>query len=321
MKFIACLRNLGVFEIFHTSACATKQKKTNICSKFFFVYFITRLGRPLGKVKKFKCRSMDWKNMTCIFNEMDNNIPITYELMYKASGFNGKRFPCKLINGYSRDRSCLVYSDTKKAVNTQDAELFKFSENLTFKLTSTFPESARLIPHQIEEVFVINHLASVVPAAPTALTATEVTTDSALLQWKMPPSIYYTSFATDFDLQIRSQFDNDWRSYPLETENSPKTQQVRLENLEYAYAQYDVRLRIKTHAAPDDDEMWSSFVEATFQTKSRVPDRPPTSTFGAFHINDFDVVTVYWQQLDDWESNGPNLHYTIAAAKQDGRTM
>lgn len=87
--------------------------------------------------------------------------------------------------------------------------------------------------------------------------------------------------------------------------------EYHLNNLEYAYDWYDMRIAMKVETAEDEPEMWSLFSNHTFQTKPRPPDNPPTTDIGGFSINDHGHVFVYWRELPISRSNGPNLHYDI----------
>lgn len=87
--------------------------------------------------------------------------------------------------------------------------------------------------------------------------------------------------------------------------------EYHLNNLEYAYDWYDMRIAMKVETAEDIPEMWSLFSNHTFQTKPRPPDNPPTTDIGGFSINDHGHIFVYWRELPISRSNGPNLHYEI----------
>lgn len=94
---------------------------------------------------------------------------------------------------------------------------------------------------------------------------------------------------------------------------------IPLNNLEYAYDWYDIRIAIKVDGAEDIPEMWSAYANHTFQTRPRPPDNPPKTDIGSFSINDHGHIFIYWRELAISRSNGPNLRYDITL--QNNRTM
>lgn len=252
--------------------------------------------------------------MKCEFKEMDNYIPIEYNLSYKIDGT--KMFvdlTNKLKNESYRSRFTWIY---------QNSSGFHapFNHNYVFKLISYFNESGVKHAKPYTEVFKINHYESVILYKPKNLTVSNITIDSALISWKLnETNNNYASLPIDYDLSYRSEFapnPTEWTSIPIES-HSHKFNSILVENLVYPYAKYDIRLRVKSHQAPDTPEMWSEYIMNDFQTLPKIPDRPPESIFGAFHINDHKEVTLYWKELQQSESNGPHLRYEFTEIRQD----
>lgn len=236
---------------------------------------------------------------------MDNTLKINYNLTYVTNNYPRLAYDqCKLTVDFNRTRSCVIYKN--------DDPHYQLTKTFLFTLTSSFRNSQFLPTDSFTETFEVDHYASVVPAAPQNLLVSDITTDSALLSWELPKKYFSRSIPLDLELEIKSQYDQIWRKVTTKSFSSH-----RLEHLEHPFALYEVRLRIKTEAAPDKDEMWTPYVENTFQTLGRIPDRPPISTVGAFYISDYGNLTLYWQQLEEAESNGPNLRYTFSEIKEN----
>lgn len=102
----------------------------------------------------------------------------------------------------------------------------------------------------------------------------------------------------------------EWNQLP-DIDSNKRSLGIQLENLEYAYDWYDMRIITKVESAEDIPEMWSPFANCTFQTRARTPDNPPKTDQGGFSINDHGHVFIYWRELQMSRSNGPNLHYEV----------
>ncbi|XP_063699809.1 cytokine receptor-like isoform X2 [Culicoides brevitarsis] len=269
------------------------------------------VGKRLGNVKDFSCRSKDWLNMTCAFKEMDNYIPLSYRLTYKLDRHRaGNYYNCPLHNDSKRGQYCDLYY--KGETTSGNVEKFKADDYFYFTLESRYAEKTGLVGTNTEN-FEIDHLANVVPAAPTDLLVTNTTTDEATLTFKVPSHYKNTRISFDYEVQTKCQFDESWQSTNF-TNIHPTTSELRVP-LRYPFTEYDLRLRVKSHTAQNTEEMWSPFVTEKVKTLSRVPDRPPESTFGAFYIHDDDNLTIYWRHLEKYEENGPDFRYDIRGPK------
>lgn len=63
--------------------------------------------------------------------------------------------------------------------------------------------------------------------------------------------------------------------------------------------------------SPNLEEMWSKYALIVFRTESRVPDEPPKTDIGGFHIDVNGHIFIYWKELPKKKYNGNNLHYNI----------
>lgn len=80
---------------------------------------------------------------------------------------------------------------------------------------------------------------------------------------------------------------------------------------------YDVRVRSKVEGALDVPDMWSNFSYLTIRLASRIPDEPPKTDIGGFHIDDNNNIYIYWNKLPESKQNGPNPHYVIYYQSND----
>lgn len=97
---------------------------------------------------------------------------------------------------------------------------------------------------------------------------------------------------------------------------------VTITNLTYPYREYVVIVRVKVKSAPNVDSMWSEPCNGTFSTKPRQPDAPPRIPVGSFYIDPNEkYVRLYWQQVTQYEENGPDFHYVISKTYLNGTLM
>uniref|UniRef100_A0A336MQ57 CSON004107 protein n=1 Tax=Culicoides sonorensis TaxID=179676 RepID=A0A336MQ57_CULSO len=264
------------------------------------------IGKKLGNVINFKCRSIDWKNMTCEFTEMDNNLPMSYQLIYRLDHeLSNTIYQCPLKNDSKRGRYCNVYPNPQHT-----NEYYKPDDYFFFSLNSTFAERTGLKGNNVEP-FKIDHLANVIPLRPSNFRPNQVGTNNVTVKYDLPSHYDNTRMRFDYEISIKSEYFETWKVIDLNlTGIEPKIRELVIP-LDHPFTDYDIRMRIKSSKANNTDEMWSSYVMTRTKTLSKVPDRPPTSTFGAFYIHDDDNLTIYWQQLKKYEENGANFQYVI----------
>lgn len=90
---------------------------------------------------------------------------------------------------------------------------------------------------------------------------------------------------------------------------------VPLKNLKYAHAWYEVRISakvaIKDKLLDTLPDLWSNFSSIYFTTASRIPDDPPRTDIGAFSVNDYGHVYLYFVGLPLSKHNGKDLQYVF----------
>lgn len=263
-------------------------------------YNDVKVGYRPGPVKGLKCRAMDWKSMNCTFEQMQNPVPVHYKLEYHPRGA-GQIYNCPLRYDYNKNHSCLLGTTYRKSHGIFNFNLYS---NNTF---GTYNQS-----------FTINNFASVITSPPEKLAATEINSYSVTLSWEI--NFELLGFPELFDFQIISQStcDLEWKtidvlSYRPISKDSQKYYNYFLP-LNYSHTWYDIRLRMRSSVAPNEEEMWSKWSNVTFQTAHRIPDYPPKVDAGSFNVRANGDLYVYWKDLPKCQQNGANYNYTVISS-------
>lgn len=129
---------------------------------------------------------------------------------------------------------------------------------------------------------------------------------------------YYKPRGLEFETRIKP--DNmDWFDIPNYEQSFKTNFKIIIKDLPFAYYNYtlSLRLRVKSKTA---DTLWSEANIARFQTKSCLPENPPSTDVGSFYIYK-NNVTIYWKPLPRQKHNGPNFKYIFSEIKRNGRAM
>lgn len=282
------------------------------------IQYICKLNRTKGvdmrsvyvgykpyNVSNFKCRSENWQKMNCSFEQAYNPIPTNYSLSFRFDT-SPVDFNCPLEGKFNSTWKCTVDLDSSYR---QSHELYYF-----------VLESNNIFGKNREE-FLINNFNNVIPDAPSECKAVNITSSSATLHWAI--SYKLQTFKRDFNFQIKilSSFDNKvWKPVNVSRISKALTNYtLPVENLEYADARYDVRIRMKTATAEDIEEMWSNYSSCLFNTLPRRPDNPPEVAVGGFEINVYNDIFVYWKEIVKSKHNSANgFQYKIADIWRNG---
>lgn len=123
-----------------------------------------------------------------------------------------------------------------------------------------------------------------------------------------------------FLIRIISEYEKEWTT----TTHGPvngislgkdkhKHVTVPLKNLKFAHAWYEVQIfskvAIKDKLLDTLPDLWSNFSNIYFTTASRIPDDPPRTDVGAFSVNDYGHVYLYYEGLPQSKHNGKDLQY------------
>lgn len=149
------------------------------------------------------------------------------------------------------------------------------------------------------------------------LTTRDIQSDSALLTWTLPTSGWNLDRAFVFLITYTCDASNEiWTNRTYDTSRNfamgSKNFSFKLENLEYAFTGYDVRVYVKVAKDDvEDDPLWSNYSAHIFKTASRRPDNPPETDIGSFSISDNKQVYVFWKALPEFKQNGANFKYEV----------
>lgn len=259
-----------------------------------------RVGYKPGDidVNNFKCRSINWQNLTCTFKQMNNSIPTSYDLSFVPNSYSNYWYKCPLTANMDQSYTCTIGPETSYRPSH---EVYKFS---LFSV-NTFANHTQEIK--------VNQFANIIPEAPTYVTISNITSRQVNVSWAISYHLY--AFPKYFIHQINYTSEHDYGVWKVITLQNIKTKAsdgytYHFDNLRYANAWYDIRIRLRCSEALDIDEMWSNYTGTTFKTQPRKPDDPPATDIGSFQINNDDIY-VYWIELPLHKRNGDNTEYVI----------
>ncbi|XP_058829691.1 cytokine receptor-like isoform X2 [Topomyia yanbarensis] len=266
------------------------------------------VGYKPYNVTNFKCRSENWQKMNCSFEQAYNPIPTKYDLSFRFDT-SPVDFTCPLEGQFNNTWKCSVDLDSSYR---QSHELYYF-----------VLESSNVFGRNRQD-FIINNFNNVIPEAPSECTVSNVTSNSVMLHWTI--SYKLQTFKRDFIFQIKilSSFDNKmWKFVNVSGIHKSLTNYtLPLENLQFADARYDVRIRMKTATAEDIEEMWSNYSSCLFNTLPRRPDSPPDVAVGGFEINVYNDIFVYWKEVTKSKHNAANgFQYKITSITRNGEPV
>ncbi|XP_031640435.1 cytokine receptor-like [Contarinia nasturtii] len=273
------------------------------------------VGTQPAKVINFKCRSYNWENLTFNFERPFNPVPVNYTLLYGIGIETGKlkfqtpTHACRLVPNYNRKFTCTITFENEPPYRqSYDYYYFRLMGNNVFG--------------NITEDFTIYHYNIMVPNPPENLSETNITSNSVILNWKLPALLQNFPRQFVYTINYTDEYHKDqWIKLgpfkePHKNEREEHNMQMShaLTNLPYADTWYDYRISFKVDDAEDIPEMWSNCKSQIFKTESRIPDKPPLTDVGSFSLTPSGHVFVYWKELLESEHNGANLKYIIIDA-------
>ncbi|XP_031624527.1 cytokine receptor-like [Contarinia nasturtii] len=274
------------------------------------------VGTAPEKVIDFKCRSYNWENLTCSFEKPYNPVPVDYTLYYGIGIETGKptfqtpTHSCRLGINYHRQFTCAITFENEPPYR-QSYDYYYF-RLIGVNRIGNFTED-----------FTIYHYNMLVPNPPENLSETNITSNSVILNWKLPALLQNFPKQFVYRINYTNEYQKDqWIELgpfkePRKNEREEHNIHMShaLTNLPYADTWYDYRISFKVDDAEDIPEMWSnSHIGHIFKTESRIPDKPPLTDIGSFSLTASGHVFVYWKELSESEHNGPNLKYIIIDA-------
>lgn len=123
-----------------------------------------------------------------------------------------------------------------------------------------------------------------------------------------------------------SQFETEYTNITVgpvigKEEDKKKQVTVALTKLNYAHSWYEVLIFAKVEIndnwlATTIPDLWSNNSSIGFATASRVPDTPPRTDMGAFSVNDYGHVYLYFEGLPLSRHNGDKFNYTFTETRR-----
>lgn len=288
---------------------ATEQKDRYTCKCDDKGVDVTKIfvGTPPTNVTDFQCRGYDFSYLTCNFTVPENKIYTDYKLKFSTSSPNYV-YPCKLENGIQpSERICNITME-----NNSYRIIYQY---YNFTLT------ACNILGCLNQSIIIDQHNRIVPARPIVEVG-NLTTNSVTLYWMVTKfSQYSHTDGLQYEIRLRPE-KFDWFSINTNRvlEKNEKDFKAEINNLQFSNRRYDFSVRVKTVRANSSDEtMWSEPCVGFFYTKAKKPERAPNMDVGSFYIDPTEQnIRIYWQQLAEYEENGPGFIYNITEVRRDG---
>ncbi|XP_055904411.1 uncharacterized protein LOC129940176 isoform X2 [Eupeodes corollae] len=291
---------------------ATEQRAQYSCKCHDKGVYITNIfvGTPPTNVSDFQCLGYDFSFMTCNFTVPQNKIYTDYKLKFSSSSPD-YIYTCNLENGLQpSERICNITMD-----NNNYRIVYQY---YNFELTAS--NSLGTLTQSI----MIDQYNRIVPARPLVEVG-NLTTNSVTLYWMVNKFSQYThTDGLQYEIRLRPEkFDWFYINTNTVLQKNKEHYKAEINNLQYPYRRYEFIVRVKTVRANNSDEtMWSEPFEGVFYTKPRRPERAPDMDVGSFYIDPTEQnIRIYWQQLAEYEENGPDFLYNITEVQRDGKLI
>lgn len=89
---------------------------------------------------------------------------------------------------------------------------------------------------------------------------------------------------------------------------------LSIDDLPYAYYEYNISLRIKMRMPA---ATWSDAYSIGFRTLPITPEVSPTVDVSSFYLN-ATHLRLFWYPMAEYHRNGSNFHYIVKLSKQNG---
>uniref|UniRef100_A0A182R1P4 Fibronectin type-III domain-containing protein n=1 Tax=Anopheles funestus TaxID=62324 RepID=A0A182R1P4_ANOFN len=271
-----------------------------------------QIGHKPREVKDFKCRAPLWdKYMVCTFTPDINTIATTYDLKHNFVSPIQQNYNCSLVaDNQTNQTKCII--DISNGYR-------RIEKKYNFILTAKNPLAT------LTQYIVVNHYDVIIPNIPLEVEIKNITSNSAILQWKKWYKYKHFGFQTFIcEIKLLSIFDNNvWHTVSTDELMLNDVQYtLPLRNLPYAATSYDVRIRMRMNSTEEGEDLWSNFTSCLFDTLPRKPDTPPDVAIGGFEDSNEKDMYVYWRELDDWQHNARSgFYYNVTVIGPKGRII
>ncbi|XP_055375263.1 cytokine receptor isoform X2 [Condylostylus longicornis] len=309
--------NLSAIELRIPNAPMMNERFKCYCNNDAIDYAYVRVGTPPQNVTDFDCVGYNFEYLTCSFSESTNPAYETYSLEYSVS-HEQYVHDCIGLN--------LDPSSNKYVCNITGIAYYQVHENYNFTLKINNSLGS------LNQSFNINQVDKMKPATPN-LTLVKSTFDSLMFSWTYSRAPFFKNckgYSLIFEIKYlpelnkKEKNDDDFILYNVTIPDSKNTinYTIKLENLEYAYTWYDIRVRLRVKSPKVKDTPWSDTCKITSQTGSRTPDSAPKTDVGSFYIDNSNrKVNLYWETLASYKQNGKNTRYIVKSIIVNGIKM
>ncbi|XP_053949074.1 cytokine receptor-like isoform X2 [Anastrepha ludens] len=262
------------------------------------------VGTPPTPVKNFTCRGHNYRSMTCEFPIPPNNILPKYNLTYLVD-FQRDLKNCDLK--FTTEKGILVLNTTfyaSKCPYYPTGDIYKFNL-FTNNVLGNFSED-----------FSINNHECVIPPK-LNIYSKDITSNSVSLFWTDYQKHYYR-LGVLYDIFVKPIYID---GYSVTTPCRGLECNMILKNLTYANWNYTLTVRARVNATTST---WNEPSIVTFLTNQRIPDRAPKTIVGGFYIHYNSAekeISLYWEELAQYEENGHGFHYSIQELDLNGKVL
>lgn len=289
---------------------ASEQESVIVCKlgQNGISYNDIKIGRRPDKITNLKCISRNWYDMDCTFEKPYNPVAVQYHMQY--------RIPM----------SYQIYQCQQPAVKDPKTFTCHIPYNSYRRANPTFEFmlSATNVFDTTDQIITIANHESIIPAAPENFKEVKIMSDHVVMRWDVNSNILVFPGAFDYEFLIVSPTECDPEPKRLRFLNlssvdpstdSPKNFSQAID-LKFANTWYDISVRMKITAAPENEEMWSAWAKAQVKTAMRRPDNPPEVDIGSFNIGPGGDIYIYWKHLQKCYQNGANYNYTVTSSNK-----
>ncbi|XP_055914177.1 cytokine receptor-like isoform X2 [Eupeodes corollae] len=287
--------NTSIKEVTIQNAMYKKHSYEFTCKcyeKGFKVTYVS-VGTAPKNVKELICVVVDFLKMECIVELNYESIDTRYSFLLDES-----ELPAKQIS----------YGDNPKYAFNLTEPKYKIERlyyNFTLKSSNSmgsFSEQKLVQQYKIVKPQLRN------------IKLTNITSNGVLLVWDILNRDAYTKNTTGdlfFSISLRSdRFEFSRNDFSIENQGNHFW--VKIANL-YPFVKYGVNIRVKANLTFNNERMWSNTFEESFTTSSKKPNKPPYIGIGNFYVHPKEkIISLFWQQMPEYEHNGPNFEYEIS---------
>nr|XP_014087768.1 cytokine receptor-like [Bactrocera oleae] len=297
------IRIINATTIVYMLRNASEQFTTYTCKSGQYAISSTDVivGTKPTEVKDFNCQAFDFTYMTCAFTIPQNMVPTTYNLKYITQNANYILNCVKLVKEGDKATCNFTLEDGSYKPN------FEF---YNFRLTSNNTLGA------LTQNFTINHKEIVKPAI-SNFHIEDISTNACVLNWEMERYSSYKLNRLQMEVHLQSPHYESTKTFTCMKCNNREIFNLSIDDLPYAYYEYNISLRIKMRMPA---ATWSDAYSIVFRTLPLAPEMSPEVDVSSFYLN-ATHLRLFWYPTAEYHRNGSNFHYIVKLLQQDGAAV